>query len=193
MSKICVNQKKIKFPSKKKLNFPPKKPNINNKFTYLFQVPVPFNLAMAGNGNLMAAASNGNMVILPPGAAAAAAAAAATSASAHPAQFGGHQYGGLQHPQQQQPQHQQPPPPPCQVGIFWFTIICLEMEFQFHEIKNLFFFFMKLRNFNFTPLFAVGMVQTNFFQLSLTIQFHKGFSPIESHWLSKKSAHLVLI
>ena len=73
------------------------------------------------------------------------------------------------------------------------TIICLEMEFQFHEIKNLFFFFMKLWNFNFTPLFAVGMVQTNFFQLSLTIQFHKGFSPIESHWLSKKSAHLVLI
>ena len=147
MSKICVNQKKIKFPSKKKLNFPPKKPNINNKFTYLFQVPVPFNLAMAGNGNLMAAASNGNMVILPPGAAAAAAAAAATSASAHPAQFGGHQYGGLQHPQQQQPQHQQPPPPPCQVGIFWFTIICLEMEFQFHEKK---LFFMKLWNFNFT-------------------------------------------
>ena len=136
MSKICVNQKKIKFPSKKKLNFPPKKPNINNKFTYLFQVPVPFNLAMAGNGNLMAAASNGNMVILPPGAAAAAAAAAATSAS-HPAQFGG-QY-SLQHQQQQQ-QHQQPPPP-CQVGVF-ILIFGLIMEFQFGII----FSFMKLES-----------------------------------------------
>lgn len=50
---------------------------------------MPFNLAMAGNGNLMAAASNGNMVILPPGAAAAAA------TSSHSAQFGG-QY-SLQH------------------------------------------------------------------------------------------------
>ena len=49
---------------------------------------MPFNLAMAGNGNLMAAASNGNMVILPPGAAAAA-------TSSHSAQFGG-QY-SLQH------------------------------------------------------------------------------------------------